>query len=92
MGIRRFIGISLVTAALGCATEPSDQCLAYAACQQGYDEVTGNAPVDVAQYQEGGACWDSAENAARCTDDCEAGLALLADAATDEGLELPVCD
>ena len=54
--------------------------------------MTGNAPVDVAQYQEGGACWDSAENAARCTDDCEAGLALLADAATDEGLELPVCD
>lgn len=91
MGIHRFIGISLVAAALGCATEPSEQCLAYAACQAAYDEATGNAPVDVTQYLEGGACWDSAENAASCTNDCERGLSMLADAAVDEGLELATC-
>lgn len=91
MGIQRFIGISLMPVALACATEPSEQCLAYAACQAAYDEATGNAPVDVAQYQTGGACWDSAENAVRCTDDCEVGLSLLADAAADEGLDLPTC-
>ncbi len=91
MEIRKFIGISLAAGALSCAAEPSAQCLTYVACQQAYDEATGNAPVDVTQYQSGGACWDSAENAARCTADCGAGLDLLTDAAATEGLELPAC-
>ncbi len=91
MGIRQFIGISLVSGALGCGAPQSEQCRAYVACQQAYDEATGTAPVDVAQYLEGGACWDDANNAARCTEDCEAGLTLLADAADREGLPLPAC-
>lgn len=91
MEIRGFIVISLLGGALACATEPSDACRSYVACQAAYDEATGTGPVDVAQYREGGACWDSAENAVQCTNDCESGLALLGDAAADEGLELAAC-
>lgn len=91
MGIRQFIGMSLIGAAVGCVAPQSEQCRAYVACQQAYDEATGNAPVDVSQYLEGGACWDDANNAAHCTEDCQAGLALLADAAEREGLPLPAC-
>ena len=91
MGIRQFIGILLLAAASGCGAPQSEQCRSYVACQQAYDEATGIAPVDVSQYLEGGACWDDANNAAHCTEDCERGLALLAEAADSEGLLLPAC-
>ena len=91
MEIRIFIGISLAAGVLSCAAEPSAVCLAYVGCQQAYDEATGTGPVDVTQYQPGGACWDSAENAARCTADCQTGLDLLSESATAEGLDLAAC-
>lgn len=89
--IRTFIGISLMAALGACSQEPTPECQAYVACQQAYDEATGAAPVDVTQYQPDGACWDSADNAARCTADCQAGLDALRGSAASEGLEIPSC-
>lgn len=91
MEIRRFIGISLLCGLGACRAEPSPECQTYRACQAAYDEATGTGPVDVSQYEADGACWDSGDNAARCTADCEAGAAALARAAAAEGLDVPAC-
>ena len=102
MKIPHFIGMSprgglagacLLLAGLfcGCGEAPSEACRAYVACQQAYDEATGAAPADVTQYEAGGACWDSGANASACSEDCEAGVAALRDAALSEGIDLPAC-
>lgn len=102
MKIPHFIGISppwglpglallLAGLSMACGETQSEACRAYVACQEAYDEATGAAPADVAQYQAGGACWDSGANAAACTEDCQAGIDALDDAAQSEGIELPAC-
>jgi hypothetical protein len=64
---------SLVTLlfAAGC---PSQECNDYVRCQKAYDDS-----VDVARYENGGACWSTLQGSQLCTAQCKEALAALAD-------------
>jgi hypothetical protein len=90
MWIRRLVPLLAVLAS-ACAQAPTDSCRRYVACQAEYDEASRTGPADVAQYEDGGLCWQSAENASICDEQCREGLAALEEAARSANLVLPSC-
>ena len=92
--VRRGFGITVVIAvigAAGCPVEPSDACRQYIACQTEYDEAAQTGPTEFSDYEDDGVCWDSAENAALCTERCDAAREALREAATTAGIDAPSC-
>ncbi len=89
----RLVVLALAAVAVGgaCAPPQSDGCKQYIACQQEYDAASGTGPVDVSQYEADGACWDSADNAATCDQQCTEGIAAVRDAAANANLDVPSC-
>ena len=77
--------------ACGCGSAQSPICKQYVACQQQYDGASQTGPVDVAQYQADGLCWQSAQNSAQCDKDCTNGVAAIRQAAADANLDVPAC-
>lgn len=77
---------------LGCGQDPSEICRQYVACQAEYDAASATGPVDTAQYEDEGLCWASADNAARCDQQCSDGLAAVREAAANANLDVPACD
>lgn len=57
--------------AAGC---PSQECRDYVACQIAYDDS-----VDVARYQDGGACWATLQASQLCTAQCKEALTALSE-------------
>ena len=90
--IPRWSAIFLSAFASGCGIEQADECRQYIACQQEYDEAAQTGPTEFADYESDGVCWQSAENAATCTDRCTEALAALREAATNANIEAPSCE
>lgn len=86
------VSLALVLVASSCAVEQSDECRQYIACQQEYDEAAQTGPTEFSDYETDGVCWQSAENAATCTDRCVEALAALRDAAANAGIDAPSCE
>lgn len=84
-----FLSFALLLSA--CGAPQSAICRTYVACQQQYDGASQTGPVDVAQYQADGICWQSAANAAQCDADCTQGVTAIRQAATDANLDVPAC-
>ena len=61
---------SLLLLVGGCG--PSEECRSYLQCQRAID-----ASVDVAAYDDGGACWALPQAARECTATCVQALAAL---------------
>lgn len=89
---RRIACIALLAGLAGCGIEQSDECRQYIACQQEYDEAAQTGPTEFSDYEGDGVCWQSAENAATCTDRCTEALAALRDAAANANLDAPSCE
>lgn len=88
------LAVALVPLALLCAcpVEPSEECRQYIACQTEYDEAAQTGPTEFSDYEDDGVCWDSAENAALCTERCQTAREALREAAANANIDAPSCE
>ena len=89
--VKRTLLPLLLVLAGACDQPQSEICQQYIACQQEFDAAAGNEPRDVSQYEADGLCWDSAENADACDQQCADGIAANAEAASNAVLDVASC-
>jgi|GEM_PF-1215490 len=83
----------IASGATACAVPPSQECVQFLDCLAHFDETYdtgGTAGLDA--YGEGGSCWRSVQNADACTQACASGVRQMADALSDDGNDVGVCD
>lgn len=74
-----------------CAVQPSEECRQYIACQTEYDAAAQTGPTEFSDYEDNGVCWQSADNAALCTERCQAALEALREAAANANIDAASC-
>lgn len=72
------VGVVVACVAFVGAGCPSEECRDYVRCQKAYDALAAADPVDVSEYEDGGACWGNLQSAQLCTAQCKEALAALA--------------
>jgi hypothetical protein len=86
----RFVAIVLLFA--GCGAQQSAVCKKFIACEQAYEKASNTGPIDLSQYEANGVCWQSADNATKCDQQCTDGTTAVRQAVADANLSVPACN
>lgn len=75
----------------GCALPVAEACERYLSCRASFDAAFELPIADLSDYELGGACWDTPQNASLCQAICTQGTEELRNAAREAGEELSAC-
>lgn len=82
---------SLVFCGWSCAWPVAEDCERYLSCRASFEAAFALPLADVSDYEAGGRCWDTPQNATLCREYCLQGIAEMQAAAREAGEELVAC-
>ena len=86
------LAVLFVLAVAGCTQpEPTPACKTFVACAAAYAAASQTTAIATADYTPGGVCWQSAENAALCDQECTEALAAYRAAIDAAHLDVAAC-